>query len=233
MRPPLHGYSRDIMFDNGYGASVVAHEGSYGGSCGLFEIALIDANGDIISNHPLMGSGGVIGWLDFENVVDVLNQIKTLPKIGTEGVLTSSWMEAHGCKSGQMRGTGHRIHNGGWYNAAGEKIGWGDLEDDDLQRLADAMPRHGVLFILGEQDSFWRFVTYNPGIIGDMCQTSPTEKLPGMEYILDKAAFVILPYAWYIVDRWGYSAHSPKENWLDSEKMKAMVTPLLYHPETA
>lgn len=227
------GYSRDIQFDNGYGASIVCHDGSYGGKQGLFEIAVLDSQGNILKDNPLGGADSVIGWLDFANVVDVLNQIKMLPKAGTAGVLTSSWMEAHGCKSGQMRGTGHIVHNGGWYNAAGEKIGWGDLEESDLKRLSDEMPRRGVLFILGEQDSFWKFVTYNPGIIGDLCETHPSEKLPGMDYILDKATIVVLPYAWYYVDRWGYGSTSNRYNWLDSEKMKQMVAPLLCQPETA
>lgn len=224
------GYSREIQFDNGYGASIICHDGSYGGRQGLFEIAVLDAQGNILKDNPLGGADSVIGWLDFANVVDVLNQIKMLPKAGTVGVLTSSWMDAHGCKSGQMRGTHHRVHNGGWYNAAGEKIGWGDLDDDDLRRLADEMPRKGLLFILGEQDSFWKFVTYNPGIIGDMCQTSSEEKMPGMDYLLSKAMIVILAGGWYIVDRYGYTN---MRNCIDEDKMRKMVAPLLCQPETA
>lgn len=226
-------YARDVQFDNGYGASIVSHDGSYGGPRGLFEIALIDANGDIIHGHPLMGHSGVIGWLDFENVVEVLNEIKKLPKRDSDEkrpLITASWMEAHGCKSSQMRGTPHRVHNGGWYNAAGQKIGWGDLDDDDLRRLADEMPTNSVLFILAERDSFWNFVTYNPGIVGDMCETSPVEKLPGIDYVLEKAMIVIVSKAWYIVDRYGYSF---QRNCIEEHKLRDLVDSLLYKESPA
>lgn len=228
----LSGYTREIRFDNGYGASIVSHAGSYGGPKGLFEIAVLDTDGNIINDHPITGGNGVIGWLDFENVVDVLNQIKALPA-ASSGVLTASFMEAHGCREGQMRGTGHRVHNGGWYNAAGQKIGWGDLEDKDLERLADNMPRNGVLFILGEQDSFWKFVTYNPGIIGDLCETSADEKSPGLDYMLDKAMIVIVANRWYWVDRWGYSTAKDDPRAISADQMRELVTPLLCQSETA
>lgn len=225
-------YARDIMFDNGYGVSISCNELTGGFSRGLFEIALLDGNGDIIHDHPLMGHNGVIGWLDFENVVDVLNQIKALPAVNN-GALTGSFMQAHGCREGQMRGIGHRVHNGGWYNAAGQKIGWGDLDDKDLERLAENMPRNGVLFILGEHDSFWKFVTYNPGICGDLCQTSADEKTPGTDYMLDKAMIVIVADRWYWVDRWGYDTAKNDQHAISEEKMRELVTPLLCQPETA
>lgn len=223
----LGGYAKEFKFDNGYGASVISHPGSYGGDNGLFEVAVLNAAGEITYDTPI--SADVIGFLDFAGVAEILNEIKRLPKAGTK-LLTASWMEANGCKSGRMCGTGHRVHNGGWYNAAGEKIGWGDLDDDDLRRLADEMPRNGLLFILGEQDSFWKFVTFNPGIIGDMCQTSADEKLPGMDYIFDKVMIIIVAGAWHIVDRYGFSN---TRNTISADKMRELVTPLLYQPATA
>ena len=44
------GIIKKIQFDNGYGASVACHTGSYGGDEGLFEMALTDDEGDIITS---------------------------------------------------------------------------------------------------------------------------------------------------------------------------------------
>jgi len=71
------GYHKVFEFDNGYGASVVSHSGSYGGNTGLFEIAVLDKHGMItydttVTNH-------VEGYLDFADVVAVLDKIKKLP----------------------------------------------------------------------------------------------------------------------------------------------------------
>ena len=72
----LNKYQKVYKFDNGYGASVVSHGGSYGGKEGLFEIAILDKNGHITYDTPI--SSDVIGWLDFEGVADILQKIKSL-----------------------------------------------------------------------------------------------------------------------------------------------------------
>jgi hypothetical protein len=69
-------YQKIYKFDNGYGASVVCGLGTYGGTNGLFEVAVLDSNGSITYNTPI--AGDVIGWLDFADVADVLNKIKAL-----------------------------------------------------------------------------------------------------------------------------------------------------------
>lgn len=69
-------YHRVEKFPNGYGASIVCHENSYGGRSMLFEIAVLDQNGDICYDTPV--AGDVIGYLDFDGVSKVLDQIKKL-----------------------------------------------------------------------------------------------------------------------------------------------------------
>jgi hypothetical protein len=69
-------YQKIYKFDNGYGASVVCNFGTYGAKDGLFEVAVLDSDGQIAYNTPI--TGDVIGWCDFEDVADVLNKIKAL-----------------------------------------------------------------------------------------------------------------------------------------------------------
>ena len=69
-------YQKIYKFDNGYGASVVCNFGTYGAKAGLFEVAVLDSNGEIAYNTPI--TNDVIGWLDFADVADILNKIKAL-----------------------------------------------------------------------------------------------------------------------------------------------------------
>lgn len=69
-------YQKIYKFDNGYGASVVCNFGTYGAKEGLFEVAVLDSDGQIAYNTPI--SGDVIGWCDFADVADILNKIKAL-----------------------------------------------------------------------------------------------------------------------------------------------------------
>ena len=67
------GVIKKIQFDNGYGASVACHTGSYGGDEGLFEVALTDDGGDVITspNDPTSKWQDVKGYLT-ESEVDAL-----------------------------------------------------------------------------------------------------------------------------------------------------------------
>ena len=65
-----------IQFDNGYGASVVKHEFSYGGKDGLYELAVLDTNGDLTYETPI--TDDVIGYLRPEDVTDVMEKIQKL-----------------------------------------------------------------------------------------------------------------------------------------------------------
>jgi hypothetical protein len=69
-------YQKTYKFDNGYGASVVCNFGTYGAKAGLFEVAVLDRDGQIAYNTPI--TNDVIGWLDFADVADILNKIKAL-----------------------------------------------------------------------------------------------------------------------------------------------------------
>jgi hypothetical protein len=65
-----------MTFENGYGVSVVSHTYSYGGKDGLFEIAVLDKDGDLTYDTPV--TNDVIGYLTEEDVTDVMKQVQEL-----------------------------------------------------------------------------------------------------------------------------------------------------------
>ena len=72
----MNEYKKVYKFDNGYGASVVSHFGSYGGGEGLFEVAVLDSTGDICYTTNI--TNNVVGWCDFDKVAEILERIKNL-----------------------------------------------------------------------------------------------------------------------------------------------------------
>jgi hypothetical protein len=76
--PLLGGVHRKYHFDNGYGASVVRHDYSYGGSDGFWELAVLGQDGHLTYDTPI--TDDVIGYLTDEQVQDLLSQIESLPK---------------------------------------------------------------------------------------------------------------------------------------------------------
>jgi len=69
-------YQKTYTFDNGYGASVICNQGSYGNTDGLFELAVLDKNGNLCYDTPI--TDDVEGYLSFQGVVDILNDIAEL-----------------------------------------------------------------------------------------------------------------------------------------------------------
>ncbi len=74
---PCHdGIQYIYKAENGYGASIVQHQFSYGGEKGLWELAVLDPNGDICYSTPI--TSDVVGNLTDEKVNELLEQIDTL-----------------------------------------------------------------------------------------------------------------------------------------------------------
>lgn len=75
--PDMSGKYCRIMFENGFGASIVSHKYSYGGDKGLYELAVLDD----IEGGPIYYTSvtnDVIGHLTEEQVEIHLNEIKNL-----------------------------------------------------------------------------------------------------------------------------------------------------------
>ena len=75
-QPIWAGIAGKIMFENGYGASVIRTEHSYGGSRGLYELAVLDNDGKLTYDTPI--TDDVLGYLKPEEVTDYLIQIQDL-----------------------------------------------------------------------------------------------------------------------------------------------------------
>ena len=75
-RPHDMGIASRIQFDNGYGASVVKGPYTYGGKDGLYEMAVLDNNGNLTYDTPI--TNDVIGYLRPEDVTDVMEKIQKL-----------------------------------------------------------------------------------------------------------------------------------------------------------
>ena len=71
-----HTLRARIMFDNGWGASVVKGEYSYGGKLGFYELAVLDYNEDISYSSGL--TDDVFGHLSTEQVTEILIKIQNL-----------------------------------------------------------------------------------------------------------------------------------------------------------
>lgn len=66
-------------FDNGYGASVVRHDFSYGNKKGLWELAVIEfnqENWEITYETPI--TDDVLGYLTDDEVLEILKRIEAL-----------------------------------------------------------------------------------------------------------------------------------------------------------
>ena len=73
----LHGgVQKRFMFENCQGASVIKHDGSYGSKKGLWELAVLNEEGEICYHTPI--TQDVSGYLTEEKVEEYLTEIKEL-----------------------------------------------------------------------------------------------------------------------------------------------------------
>jgi len=72
----MGGVMSRIIFDNGFGASIVCTPHTYGGDKGLYEIAVLDTEGKLTYNTSV--TDDVIGYLRPQDVTDVMEKIQQL-----------------------------------------------------------------------------------------------------------------------------------------------------------
>jgi hypothetical protein len=65
-----------VMFDNGYGVSVIIGPHTYGGEDGLYELGVLGKDGKLTYDTPV--TDDVEGYLTEEGVTEFLKQIQNL-----------------------------------------------------------------------------------------------------------------------------------------------------------
>lgn len=74
--PNLSGVAGRMYFENGYGVSVVRTIYSYGGRDGLYELAVLNKDGQLIYDTPV--TSDVLGYLTPEEVTEYMKQVQSL-----------------------------------------------------------------------------------------------------------------------------------------------------------
>ena len=95
-----------------------------------------------------------------------------------------------GLQTGQMRAINKMTHNSGWYNAQGERLGWGDLSITDMANIRSLLEPDQSFVVLSESDSFWNFVEKTGGY-GWQAETNADIEAPGVQYIKDNMMYLI------------------------------------------
>ena len=72
----MKGVQCRMMFENGFGVSVVSHTYSYGGKDGLFEVAVLGKDGDLTYDTPV--TNDVVGYLNPDEVTEIIEQVQKL-----------------------------------------------------------------------------------------------------------------------------------------------------------
>ena len=74
--PFMVGKKARMHFDNGYGVSVVSHTYSYGGRDGLYELAVLDSDDNLIYSTGV--TSDVLGYLSEEDVTHYMIEVQNL-----------------------------------------------------------------------------------------------------------------------------------------------------------
>ena len=78
-RPHAGGHCWRFLFANGYGASIVKHSFSYGGTQDLWELAVLHRENDVWNLcYDTQITYDVLGWLSEEEILTVVQEIQQL-----------------------------------------------------------------------------------------------------------------------------------------------------------
>jgi hypothetical protein len=75
-----------------------------------------------------------------------------------------------GMQYGQIQCRPEKItHNSGWYNGAGEELGFGDLSDENALTLCRELEDGDLFVVLSEEDTARYTTTPGPEYVADRC----------------------------------------------------------------
>jgi len=106
-----------------------------------------------------------------------------------------------GLRSGVYKDPGDFIHNGGWYNAAGEKLGSGDLALEDFGHITAGLEEGELFVVLLERDVFGAVDAETPG---DECVAEFCVLLIGPGTI-----YVVIPEESHNITMWSLGVLDP------------------------
>lgn len=102
--------------------------------------------------------------------------------------------QALGLHSGQERDQ-TSVRRSGWYNLAGEMLGWGDLNEEDVIRIMCETQGDNVFLVLRSTETFWRF---DDSRFTDATQAEIAN--PGADYVINNAWLAITSEGLFFVD---------------------------------
>lgn len=75
----MEEYRKRVQISSDIFLSVIRSSYSYGGSEGLYEVAIMSKEGDFITHRFFPEhTDDVIGWLTFDNVAEVIEEVEKL-----------------------------------------------------------------------------------------------------------------------------------------------------------
>ena len=75
-------HREQVMFPNGRGVSIIRNPHSYGGRDGMFEVAVLDKDGDLDYSTPV--TTDVMGYLTVSEVLGAMTAVAELPEEGSK-----------------------------------------------------------------------------------------------------------------------------------------------------
>ena len=118
------------------------------------------------------------------------------------------------------------VHNGGWYNKFGERLGCGDLSTEDFQRISKKLRKDELFIVLTESAASWNFTKRKKFPRGVKLKI----EAPGVKYVAEHAMYVIARNQMYVIQRFRISKKSTFKcrelqfNIITHDALKALMT---------
>lgn len=95
---------------------------------------------------------------------------------------------------GQMHtGPDKRSHNGSWFDESGRKLGWDDLVDDELSRIAGNLAHGEIFAVVPERASHTHFDDYIRHLLAEGRQVSHDREAPGTAFVAEHCTYLVQP----------------------------------------
>jgi hypothetical protein len=110
-----------------------------------------------------------------------------------EGLWVEHQSNLFGLSKDQFRNNDDFVHNGRWYNLAGEFIGYGDLSIQDLLTISRGLEGDEVFVVLNENAGYDQRVAYKEAIkAGQPLDTVVINGIPYHDYVAAKCRYVVV-----------------------------------------